>query len=305
LTDAEFEWKVSAKRREETSRALVKSFEEIYAELLDRKNEAGTLDVGKSGDLREWLNTYQYQYQRFKAGQSSQLTPDQVDKLTVLFGDEPMSTGTMSQSTNDEGERKPPARSASAQSTTNVMISSENNSAQSTQHAKTWEESYTELLTHRLMYNSFQIPTAHPLYSWSQEQRAEYQKYIQGHPSSLTSERISKLNYVDFPWNENGRSTSSDPSIAWEEMFAELLAFRIRFSTFNVPPEHHLLRCWMATQRRMLQHHVNEIDQSDLAKERIRKLHEIGFPWDDDDDDEQNAGVKGYASAEPGEGIVE
>lgn len=294
---------MSAKRREETSRALVKSFEEIYAELLDRKNETGTLDVGKSGVLRQWQNTYQYQYQRFKAGQSSQLTPDQVDKLAVLFGDEPISTGATSQSTctNVADERKPPAKSASAQSTTKVTIPAENGSAQAPQHAKTWEESYTELLTHRLMYNSFQIPTAHPLYSWSQEQRAEYQKYIQGHPSSLTSARISKLNYVDFPWNENGRSTSSDPSIAWEEMFAELLAFRIRFSTFNVPPEHDLLRCWMATQRRMLQHHVNAIDQSDLAKERIRKLHEIGFPWDDDDDDdEQNAGVNGYASAEPG-----
>jgi len=272
---------VSTERREESSRALVKTWDELFAEMLDRKAETGTLDAGKSHDLKEWLHTQREQFKLMKAGQTSQLTSDQVSKLSTLGIDEP--TASSSPSASDEEQQKP-----QAQATSQTTISTGEK-----MQFKTWEQWYTELLTHRLTHNSFQVPTANPLHRWTQEQRIEYEKYTKGFPSVLTNERITKLNFVGFPWKEDGPSVSTDPSKSWEEMFAELLAFRVRFQSFEVPQENYQLHGWMEMQRIMLEKHLESVDESDLVEERVRKLQEVGFPWDDQG---PCPGVNGHAS---------
>lgn len=266
LTKAGFEWTVSAARREEIRRTFVKTWDELFAEIQEMRNETGMLDVDKSHDLREWFITQRKQYQLWKEGRPTQLSAAQLDKLQAL-GIDVVSNSMVGNSKGGNDECEPPPTS---EVTTNPPQS----------QANRWENFYTDLLTHRLRHNSFQVPTAHKLHNWTQEQRLEYDKYINGRPSVLTRERIRKLNFVGFQWDENGRSSSEDPIKSWEEMFAELLAFRIRFQSFRVSPEDNPdLHGWMASQRSMLVNHLQGNEQSSLVVERIRKLQEIGFPW--------------------------
>ena len=65
---------------------------------------------------------------------------------------------------------------------------------------KSWEERYAELLKYRLVHNSFQVVSQQTaLYYWVREQRMEYEKYVEGKPSALCSDRIGKLNKVGIP----------------------------------------------------------------------------------------------------------
>lgn len=248
MDNAGFEWQVSSSRRDETSRALVKTWDEHYAELLDsRRNHVGTLDAGKHDDLRAWMASQREQYQRAKEGKPTLLSQDQVARLReVGFEDVPY---------------MPNGRSRS----------------------KSWEDMYAELLKHRLMHSSFHISSQQPtLYHWVREQRMEYEKYVGGKPSALCIDRIRKFNKVGFPWKADGHASKAEDDLpkSWEEMYGELLAFRIQFQSFNVP-ETHLLFSWIAAQRSMRTLHLGKTtNDSALVEERIQKLNEIGFPWE-------------------------
>jgi hypothetical protein len=247
LDNAGFEWQVSSSRRDETSRALVKTWDEYYAELLDRRNHVDTLDAGKHDDLKGWMTTQRKQYQRAKEGKPTLLSQDQVSKLgEVGFEDVPyMPSG---------GSR-----------------------------GKSWEDMYAEMLKHRLMHSSFHVSSQQTaLYHWVREQRMEYEKYVDGKPSALCINRIRKFNKVNFPWKADGRAFNSENDLpnSWEEMYGELLAFRIQFQSFDVPESNQLFS-WIATQRSMRTRHLSKAtDKSVLVEERIEKLHEIGFPWE-------------------------
>lgn len=97
---------MSKERREETSRTLVKTWDEVYAELVDRQMEMGILDVGSDKELKSWLCAQQEQYQLVMAGQPSQLTASQLSKLMVLGIVEPNEALA---STDDKGDSKPSA----------------------------------------------------------------------------------------------------------------------------------------------------------------------------------------------------
>lgn len=275
LTDTGFEWKVSKKRREETSRTFVKTWDELHAEMVDRKLETGTLNVGNDPGLRSWLHTQKAQFQLFEAGFVSQLTADQVSKLMALGIDE---SDTSEASTGDEGECKPRALPTTTMTHAAQAAAPIFTSAFELPRVKTWEEWYAELLTHHLAHHSFLVPTENPLHRWIEEQRFEYDKYANGHPSALTNDQINKLNFVGFPWSENGRSLPSNLPKSWEEMFTELLAFRIRYQSFDVPIHQGELYTWVETQQMLFQRQAHTVEKSDLAESRIRKLQEIGFP---------------------------
>jgi hypothetical protein len=247
LDDAGFEWQVSSSRRDETSRALVKSWNEHYAELLYRRNHVGTLDAGKHDDLRVWTTTQREQYQRAKEGKPTLLSQDQVSKLREVGF--------------DDVAYMPSGRSL----------------------GKSWEDMYAELLKHRLMHSSFNVSSQQTaLLHWVREQRMEYEKYVDGKPSALCIDRISKLNTVSFPWKADGRAFNAKDDLpkSWEEMYGELLAFRIQFQSFDVPKKMQLFS-WIAAQRLMRTRHLGKAtNKSALAAERIRKLDEIGFPWE-------------------------
>jgi hypothetical protein len=63
------------------ARALVKTWDEHYAELLERRNQVGPLYAGKDDNLRVWTTAQREEYQRAKEGKSLLLTKEQVDKL--------------------------------------------------------------------------------------------------------------------------------------------------------------------------------------------------------------------------------
>jgi hypothetical protein len=83
-----------------------------------------------------------------------------------------------------------------------------------------------------------------------------------------SEDRIRRLDELGFVW---------DPlDTAWEEMFSALVAYRDLFGHCNVPvvwPENPKLGRWVNNQR-----YARRING--LAKERFRRLDEIGFVWD-------------------------
>lgn len=176
LQDAGFEWQVSSNRRVETSRALVKTWDEHYAELLERRNQVGTLDAGKDDNLRVWTTAEREEYQRAKEGKSLLLTKEQVDKLQAHWD------LTMC------GVHAQWQRWVSWQKLGRKVCG-------------TFKVSVGEqFVSSRFSANGTLLLGTGTTHGVREVQ------YVEGKPSALCSNRISKLNKVGFPWKANGRA---------------------------------------------------------------------------------------------------
>lgn len=242
LEKAGFVWEVSTQQRADAQ--LNKTWDELYAECALHREEFGSLDgIVKDSELYRWCQEQQKHYRRLKHGQSTPLSSEKKERLDQL--------GFSLNGTDDSIDTQ-----------------------------STWESLYNDLLIFRLNHGSFNVPMKlKELHQFVQEQRCEYAKLKQEFPSKLSSDRISKLNAVKFPWKAAKVSTTK----SWEEMLGELLAFRLQNNSFDVPK--HLdedLYKWVQDQRRMyhtFDSHAPESDQRSLAEKRIEKLEGINFPF--------------------------
>lgn len=83
----------------------------------------------------------------------------------------------------------------------------------------------------------------------------------------LSPDRVTRLEKLGFVW---------DPlTAAWEEMFAELVAYKQTHGDCNVPRywnDNPFLGNWCHTQRRTYK-------SNKLSPNRFKRLDEIGFVW--------------------------
>eukprot|EP00986_Skeletonema_menzelii_P019164 scaffold27073_cov135-Skeletonema_menzelii.AAC.1 len=67
-----------------------------------------------------------------------------------------------------------------------------------------WDTKYEELLQYKAKFGNCHVPTKFKentaLGRWVSQQRAEYKKFCKGEKSSLTTERIIRLNSIGFAW---------------------------------------------------------------------------------------------------------
>jgi hypothetical protein len=112
------------------------------------------------------------------------------------------------------------------------------------------------------------------LLSLSFSHSKQYKLLTDGKPTSISLDRVAKLEALDFAWNAQ--------QAAWKRHMEELAAFKKMHGHCHVPLAHKKfpnLGLWVKEQRR----HYTLLKQgrpSHMTPERAKELDEAGFCWD-------------------------
>jgi len=131
---------------------------------------------------------------------------------------------------------------------------------------ESWAQKHKELEQFTARHGHSDVPTNYPpnqsLARWLFAQRQMYAK------GKLVSDRIIKLNALGVTWDPHER--------AWQDSYAELVAFKKRYGHCGVPfgsDAHRQLWTWLGTQRQKKK-------KNQLADGRAKKLEALGVVWD-------------------------
>ncbi|CAJ1929344.1 unnamed protein product [Cylindrotheca closterium] len=141
-----------------------------------------------------------------------------------------------------------------------------------------WQEQYQGLLEYKAKHGHCCVPNAYPpnpvLGRWVKRQRYQYKLRQAGQQSTLVTPRLQALERIGFVWDSH--------SALWEERLNDLKAYRLANGDCNVPSTHSenkQLSTWVKCQRRQYRLY-GQGKNSNLTKERIRALDDLGFVWD-------------------------
>ncbi len=131
-----------------------------------------------------------------------------------------------------------------------------------------WDERFGELLAYKEANGNCSVPFQwedNPkLSNWCSTQRYTFVNNL------LSQNRIERLERIGFDW--------SPFDSKWEEKFNELLSYKAEHGDVNVPRyDSSGLGAWVSNQR------YNK-KWSTLSKDRIRRLDDIGFAWNPQDE---------------------
>ena len=135
-----------------------------------------------------------------------------------------------------------------------------------------WDERYDELVAYKQKHGDTLVPyKPEGLALWVTAQRTQYRLLKEGKHSVLTEDRVKKLNSIGFVWNTK--------EAAWEEHFAELLAYKEMHGDTLVSEQiNKRLAVWVVAQRTQYRL-LKEEEHSFLTDDRVEKLDSIGFVW--------------------------
>ncbi|KAL7547134.1 hypothetical protein ACHAWF_010453 [Thalassiosira exigua] len=149
-----------------------------------------------------------------------------------------------------------------------------------------WKKRYRELVEFEAANGHCKVPRANGLGEWVSSQRKEKKKYDEGKKSSLTAERVEKLESIGFQW-----------ALAnWNTMIGRLAHYRETNGHINVPLKDGPLGRWVSSQRKRYWAHKNG-EKSTITDDEMKKLESIGFAWtvfeeEDGGDRETSTGTK-------------
>lgn len=112
------------------------------------------------------------------------------------------------------------------------------------------------------------------LTKWVQRQRYQFKLMQSGRQSTMTLERIQKLEAIGFAWDAH--------AAAWEERFNELAKYKQKHGHCCVPAgyTHNIqLATWVKEQRRQFKL-FNSGKDSKMSISHIELLSQLGFAWD-------------------------
>jgi superfamily II DNA or RNA helicase len=107
------------------------------------------------------------------------------------------------------------------------------------------------------------------LYQWCYKQKKNKE--------SLTSDKIEKLNSIEFNYEFQTQTGSDAGLVVWSDRLSELSDYYDSFEDYNIPrndPEYKSLLIWLRHQRSLQL-------QGNLSDEKISWLEDIGFSLDD------------------------
>ena len=140
-----------------------------------------------------------------------------------------------------------------------------------------WDDGFGKLKEFAQLNGDANVPSNYidaPLYRFVNTQRTEYRKLVDGKmKSSLTPQRISKLEEIGFVWNTN--------DARWVERYNDLKAYKSLHGTCNVPDKYELnqtLATWVRNQRTQYRKAQNGV-VSTMTNGRIELLESVGFEW--------------------------
>ncbi len=127
----------------------------------------------------------------------------------------------------------------------------------------TWDVWFGKLKSFKERFGHCKIPQNGEdsgLARWTSRQRQQKDK--------LTSDQLNRLDHIGFVWDI--------AALAWDEMFAKLVAFKERIGHCNVESKwegDYSLGPWVSAQR-------TRKNKGVLSKERISRLEQLGLVWD-------------------------
>jgi len=143
-----------------------------------------------------------------------------------------------------------------------------------------WNERFAALAKFKSQFGHCMVParySADPrLGHWVMTQRRQFHLMRKGRPSSMTLERISKLESLEFAW-----SIRMEPEKMWKMRYDELRRYKAAFGDCLVPQRFSVnpkLGTWVNTQRRHYKL-LKEGKHSCMTDERIKMLQDLGFAW--------------------------
>lgn len=150
-------------------------------------------------------------------------------------------------------------------------------------HNKRWDEMFQLLKSFEEINNHFQVPKTtneqKQLSLWVITQRTTHKK------GKLSSERVDKLNSIDFPWEiGSGRRAKTKAgkilsnSAQWMEQYKELLLYKTIHDNISVPSSNRSLYRWMVVQRKSFRDKL-------LSDEQIKLLGKLGFNFETNKED--------------------
>ena len=145
----------------------------------------------------------------------------------------------------------------------------------SSHNDKAWHKMYNELTQFHATNGHCRVPSTSALGQWVVRQRFLYRQYPNRTAnSSLTPERISKLNKLSFPWTTRSEQL-------WQERINDLKQYKKEHGDCMVPrkyPPNEKLAAWVATQRKNY-NRKQRGETSPLSLARINELEDLGFVW--------------------------
>lgn len=128
-----------------------------------------------------------------------------------------------------------------------------------------WQQQYENLVSFRAKHGHCKVPFNVPewtgLGQWVNRQRTLFST------GRLSDEKVRKLERLGFVWNTR--------DVAWQDFFAELVAYEAETGHCNVPkrsPDYPKLANWVANQRAKWR-------RGTLPENRLIQLEAIGFEW--------------------------
>jgi hypothetical protein len=145
-----------------------------------------------------------------------------------------------------------------------------------TYQAEQWNERFADLEEFRNQTGHCLVPHNFAdnasLAQWVKRQRYQYKLKEERRHSTLTDERLAKLEAMGFIWDSH--------KAVWEEKFKALYSFRAKHGHANVPSKYNdkPLAIWVKCQRR--QHKLFlKGERSAINMERVYKLESVDFVW--------------------------
>jgi hypothetical protein len=143
----------------------------------------------------------------------------------------------------------------------------------SVSQAERWTQSFEELLVFCKVKGP-RYPQKPALSRWVKRQRCQYKLRLENKPSTMTADRISFLETIDFVWDSH--------VAAWNERRNELIEYKKTYGHCNVPTNYsnspHKLSVWVKRQRGEYKLFWDG-KPSTMTNERIAALDSIGFEW--------------------------
>lgn len=156
----------------------------------------------------------------------------------------------------------------------------ENKNIKAYQNEK-WHLHFQSLAVFIREHRCFPKRSSHPkLFGWAKRQRCHYKLFQRGKQSTMTKERIEKLNSIGFVWNQQENQ--------WEKRFNELVDYKQKYGHCHVPhkfSEYPKLATWVKIQRRQYMLYC-AFYPSNITLERIERLEGLGFIWSNQDSKE-------------------
>lgn len=141
-----------------------------------------------------------------------------------------------------------------------------------------WLKRYQQLQTFHAKYGHCRVPNNSlefpQLGVWVRNQRREYKRLEHGEPSTLSTDRLARLEALDFAWYRSHTE-------AWENHYEQLKDFVAKYGHANVPeayPANPSLGQWCMNQRTTFRL-LREDRPSAMTPRRIALLEKIGFQW--------------------------